>query len=165
MHIIRNARIENVGKSQSCMVSKLRIICKQIVSRAYLSVRIVQSLTQPSAPVEHACNDHMYAQLVSACNFDVCDLTGACGYNRPCAHQYVGKSQSCMVQNGRLIPHASYLLILTEQVALIEGSLAPKDVPQRWSEAMQESFGLTPPSDTLGCLQDIHWSSGMLGTN
>ena len=23
--------------------------------------------------------------------------TGACGYNRPCAHQYVGKYQSCMV--------------------------------------------------------------------
>ena len=36
------------------------------------------------------------------------DTTGACGYNRPCAHQYVGKSQSCMVQNGRLIPHVSY---------------------------------------------------------
>ena len=34
--------------------------------------------------------------------------TGACGYNRPCAHQYVGKSQSCMVESGRLIPHASY---------------------------------------------------------
>ena len=34
--------------------------------------------------------------------------TGACGYNRPCAHQYVGKSQSCMVENDRLIPHASY---------------------------------------------------------
>ena len=32
--------------------------------------------------------------------------TGACGYNRPCAHQYVGKYQSCMVQNGRLYPHA-----------------------------------------------------------
>ena len=25
------------------------------------------------------------------------ERTGACGYNRPCAHQYVGKSQSCMV--------------------------------------------------------------------
>ena len=34
--------------------------------------------------------------------------TGACGYNRPCAHQYVCKYQSCMVLNGRLIPHASY---------------------------------------------------------
>ena len=32
-HIIRNARIENVGKSQSCMVSKLRIIWKQTVGR------------------------------------------------------------------------------------------------------------------------------------
>ena len=30
-HIIRNARIENVGKSQSCMVSKLRLIWKQTV--------------------------------------------------------------------------------------------------------------------------------------
>ena len=30
-HIIRNARIENVGKSQSCMVSKLPIIWKQTV--------------------------------------------------------------------------------------------------------------------------------------
>ena len=30
-HIIRNARIENVGKSQSCMVSKLRFIWKQTV--------------------------------------------------------------------------------------------------------------------------------------
>ena len=30
-HIIRNARIENVGKSQSCMVSELPIIWKQTV--------------------------------------------------------------------------------------------------------------------------------------
>jgi len=32
--------------------------------------------------------------------------SGACGYNRPCAHQYVGKYQSCMVISGRLIVHA-----------------------------------------------------------
>ena len=31
-HIIRNARIYNVGKFQSCMVSKLRIIWKQTVT-------------------------------------------------------------------------------------------------------------------------------------
>ena len=33
-------------------------------------------------------------------------LTGACTINRPCAQQYVGKSQSCMVISGRLIVHA-----------------------------------------------------------
>ena len=32
--------------------------------------------------------------------------TGACPYNRPCAQQYVGQSQSCMVISGRLIVHA-----------------------------------------------------------
>ena len=32
--------------------------------------------------------------------------TGACPYNRPCAQQYVGKSQACMVISGRLIVHA-----------------------------------------------------------
>ena len=32
VHIIRHARIENVGKSQSCMVSKLPIIWKQTVA-------------------------------------------------------------------------------------------------------------------------------------
>ena len=30
-------------------------------------------------------------------------LTGACPYNRPCAHQYVGKSQSCMLQGRRKV--------------------------------------------------------------
>ena len=32
--------------------------------------------------------------------------TGAWPYNRPCAQQYVGKSQSCMFISGRLIVHA-----------------------------------------------------------
>ena len=31
---------------------------------------------------------------------------GACTINRPCAQQYVGKSQSCMVISGRLLVHA-----------------------------------------------------------
>ena len=33
-------------------------------------------------------------------------LLGACAINRPCAQQYVGKYQSCMVISGRLIAHA-----------------------------------------------------------
>jgi carboxypeptidase Taq len=28
---------------------------------------------------------------------------------------------------------------------------------------MKEYFGLTPPDDTRGCLQDIHWSGGAIG--
>ena len=39
--------------------------------------------------------------------------TGAFPYNRPCAQQYVGKSQSCMVISGRLIVHAHVQVFLS----------------------------------------------------
>jgi carboxypeptidase Taq len=47
--------------------------------------------------------------------------------------------------------------------ALVSGDLAPADVPAAWSERFERSFGLKPPTDALGCLQDIHWSMGGLG--
>ena len=47
--------------------------------------------------------------------------------------------------------------------ALIGGDLKPADVPGAWTERFQQSFGLTPPDDAHGCLQDIHWSMGGIG--
>lgn len=47
--------------------------------------------------------------------------------------------------------------------ALIEGALRPADVPDAWNAAFQRDFGKTPPTATLGCLQDIHWSAGLIG--
>ena len=47
--------------------------------------------------------------------------------------------------------------------ALISGDLQPADVPMAWNERFQEYFGMTPPNDALGCLQDVHWSAGLLG--
>jgi carboxypeptidase Taq len=46
---------------------------------------------------------------------------------------------------------------------LVKGELAVKDVPKVWNEEFRELFGLTPPDDRRGCLQDIHWSMGGLG--
>ncbi|MGB1129226.1 MAG: carboxypeptidase M32, partial [Haloferula sp.] len=47
--------------------------------------------------------------------------------------------------------------------ALISGDLQVADVPDAWNQAFQAAFGMTPPDDTHGCLQDIHWSMGGLG--
>lgn len=47
--------------------------------------------------------------------------------------------------------------------ALIAGELAPKDVPGAWNEGMAELVGLTPGDDRVGCLQDVHWASGLFG--
>ncbi len=46
---------------------------------------------------------------------------------------------------------------------LIEGSIDPKEIPKLWKSKMQESLGIVPPSDAMGCLQDIHWSIGCFG--
>ena len=47
--------------------------------------------------------------------------------------------------------------------ALLSGDLASGDVPGAWSELYQRYLGLTPPNDREGCLQDIHWSEGLIG--
>lgn len=46
---------------------------------------------------------------------------------------------------------------------LISGELQPKDLPGVWNEKFTRYFGITPPNDSQGCLQDIHWSAGLLG--
>lgn len=47
--------------------------------------------------------------------------------------------------------------------ALINGSLAVKDLPGEWNKQFKELLGLTPPDDRRGCLQDVHWSFGLVG--
>jgi carboxypeptidase Taq len=47
--------------------------------------------------------------------------------------------------------------------ALVAGDLKPADVPAAWNEKFTASFGLTPPTASQGCLQDIHWSFGGIG--
>ena len=46
---------------------------------------------------------------------------------------------------------------------LLDGSLEVADVPAAWNEDFREMFGLTVPDDAHGCLQDIHWSEGLIG--
>lgn len=46
---------------------------------------------------------------------------------------------------------------------LVTGALKPADVPGVWNENFTRYFGITPPNDAQGCLQDIHWSGGMIG--
>lgn len=49
------------------------------------------------------------------------------------------------------------------ECALLEGTLAVKDLPEAWNEKYREYLGIVPPSDSDGCLQDVHWSAGLIG--
>ncbi|MGD0517025.1 MAG: carboxypeptidase M32 [Thermoguttaceae bacterium] len=49
------------------------------------------------------------------------------------------------------------------ELAMIEGHLQAADLPGAWNEKYQKYLGLTPPNDTEGVLQDMHWSGGLIG--
>ncbi|MBS6196492.1 MAG: carboxypeptidase M32 [Clostridiales bacterium] len=46
---------------------------------------------------------------------------------------------------------------------LIRGTLEVKDLPAEWNRLYKEYLGIDVPDDKNGCLQDSHWSGGMIG--
>ena len=49
------------------------------------------------------------------------------------------------------------------ELALLSGDLTVSDLPSFWNERFSALFGMPVPNDSLGCLQDIHWSFGGIG--
>lgn len=49
------------------------------------------------------------------------------------------------------------------ELELLEGRLAVKDLPNAWRARFEADFGITPPDDRDGCLQDVHWYGGGMG--
>lgn len=47
--------------------------------------------------------------------------------------------------------------------ALVDHELPVDELPQQWNRRSEELLGLRPPSDSQGCLQDIHWAEGLFG--
>lgn len=55
------------------------------------------------------------------------------------------------------------MLRLELEIALMEGKLMVADLPAAWNEHMDDYLGVVPSNDAEGVLQDVHWSSGILG--
>jgi carboxypeptidase Taq len=50
------------------------------------------------------------------------------------------------------------------ECALMDGSLAVAELPSAWNAAIKRDLGLTVPNDAQGVLQDVHWSTGYIGS-
>ena len=46
---------------------------------------------------------------------------------------------------------------------IIEGNIQVSELPELWNEKMENLLGVTPPTNSDGVLQDIHWSGGSFG--
>ncbi len=68
------------------------------------------------------------------------------------------------VESDELTYDFHIMLRVDLEAALIDGSLKVADLPEAWNAKMKEYLGLDVPNDRLGVLQDVHWSSGQVGT-
>ena len=49
------------------------------------------------------------------------------------------------------------------ELAMLEGKLEIRDLPDAWRERFEADFGIVPPDDKDGVLQDVHWYFGLIG--
>lgn len=49
------------------------------------------------------------------------------------------------------------------ETQILQGKLKVADLPEAWNSKFTEMFGITPPDDAQGVLQDVHWSAGLMG--
>ena len=62
------------------------------------------------------------------------------------------------------LTYALHIMVRYEiEKQLIAGTLTINDVPKEWNRLYKEYLGIDVPNDTMGCLQDSHWSGGMIG--
>lgn len=49
------------------------------------------------------------------------------------------------------------------ELALLEGRMSIHDLPEAWRARFESDFGIVPPDDRDGVLQDVHWFAGRIG--
>jgi carboxypeptidase Taq len=49
------------------------------------------------------------------------------------------------------------------ELALLEGTLEVRDLPEAWRARYQSDLGIVSPDDRDGVLQDVHWYAGTIG--
>lgn len=59
--------------------------------------------------------------------------------------------------------HFHIIIRFELELAMLDGSLNAADLPAAWNAKYKEYLGIDVPSDTLGVLQDVHWSHGSMG--
>ncbi|MEY8117835.1 carboxypeptidase M32 [Falsihalocynthiibacter sp. BN13B15] len=81
-------------------------------------------------------------------------------------HRAINRSEPSLIRvEADELTYDFHIMLRVElESKLIDGSLAVADLPEAWNEAMKSTLGIDVPDDGQGVLQDVHWSSGQIGT-
>jgi len=91
--------------------------------------------------------------------------TQAGGYDWKDFHRAVNRVRPSLIRvEADEVTYSLHVIMRYElEVALLAGEIEARDIPHLWNEKVEEFLGVKVPSDAAGCLQDIHWSDGLIG--
>lgn len=80
-------------------------------------------------------------------------------------HRAINKVQPTLIRvEADEVTYNMHIFVRFEvEQALVTEELKISDIPEAWNAKYEDYLGITPPNDALGCLQDVHWSHGMIG--
>ncbi len=67
------------------------------------------------------------------------------------------------VESDELTYNLHVLLRFELECDILSDTISVKDVPEAWNAKMNKYLGVTPPDHAHGCIQDVHWSAGLIG--
>jgi len=87
------------------------------------------------------------------------------GVALPAFHRAINKvSRSLIRTDADEVTYNLHIMMRFDlELAMLEGRLAVKDLPEAWRARFEADFGISPPDDRDGCLQDVHWYAGSVG--
>jgi carboxypeptidase Taq len=117
--------------------------------------RLWENLVGRSRPFWH----HYYPQLQEAFP----DQLGAVGLDE--FYGAINKVQRSLIRtDADEVTYNLHVMIRFDlELALLEGSLAIKDLPEAWHGRYQSDLGLRAPDNRDGVLQDVHWYASTIG--
>ena len=93
-------------------------------------------------------------------------LGGLDGVEADAFHQAVNAVEPGLIRTeADELTYDFHIMLRVEfEAALLKGDIKVADIPGAWNEAMKRHLGVAVPNDREGCLQDVHWSSGAMGS-
>jgi carboxypeptidase Taq len=102
---------------------------------------------------------HFYPQLQAAFPAQLSDVSLDTFYRA------INKVQRSLIRTDadEVTYNLHVMLRFDLELALLEGSLEVKDLPEAWNARYPADLGIAPPSAADGVMQDVHWYSGPIG--
>ena len=80
-------------------------------------------------------------------------------------HRAINKVERSLIRtNADEVTYNLHVMLRFDfELALLEGNMEIQDLPDAWRERFEADFGISPPDDKDGVLQDVHWYFGLIG--